>query len=207
VKDKTNYSVYKHTSPEGKIYIGCTGRRPERRWDNGNGYKHNHRDFYHDIQKFGWNNFTHDIVASGLSEEEGYTLEINLIREHNATDPKYGYNKSTGGKGAAGCFRDEETRRKRSLATSGSKNPMYGKPCSEERRRKISEAHKGMRHTKESIEKMRRVHSKQVLCVETGITYPSVLEAAKAIDAIPQNISAVCCGKQKTCRGYTWVYV
>jgi hypothetical protein len=94
-----------------------------------------------------------------------------------------------------------------SISTSGDKNPMYGKPCPEERRRKISEAHKGLRHTPESIAKMREVHSKRVLCVETGITYPSVLEAASDVGAFPQNISAVCCGKQKTCSGYRWTYV
>lgn len=207
MKNKTNYSVYKHTSPEGKSYVGCTSRRPERRWDNGNGYKYRHKEFYHDIKKFGWENFEHEIVASGLSEHEGFMLERELIGKYNTTDPKYGYNKAVGGKGPVGCVHDAEFRRKRSEATSGCNNPMCGKPCEDERRRKISEAHKGLRHTEESIEKMRKVHSKRILCVETGEIYPSVLEAAKTIGAHPQSISAVCCGKQKTCRGYSWMYI
>jgi group I intron endonuclease len=207
MKVETKYSVYKHTSPEGKIYIGCTSLKPTRRWDNGNGYKHRHKEFYNDIKKFGWNNFTHEIVASGLSADEGYALETDLIRQFDTTDPDRGYNKSIGGRGPFGCVHDEEFRRKRSAATSGTNNPMYGKPCTEERRQKISEAHKGLRHTEESIEKMRKVHSKRVLCVETGEVYSSVLEAAKTIGAYPQNISAVCCGKQKTCAGYKWMYI
>lgn len=156
MKVDTKYSVYKHTSPEGKIYIGCTSRRPTRRWDNGNGYKHGHGEFYNDIKKFGWDNFTHEVIASGLSEDEGYSLEIDLIRRYDTTDPAHGYNKSIGGRGPFGCVRDDEFRRKRSAATSGTNNPMYGKPCTEERRQKISEAHKGLHHTEESIEKIER---------------------------------------------------
>lgn len=207
MREETKYSVYKHTSPEGKSYIGCTSQRPTRRWDNGNGYKYNHKEFYQDIKKFGWDNFTHEIIASDLSEEEGYILETELIRQYDTTNSDCGYNKSIGGRGPVGCVHDEEFRMKRSAATSGANNPMYGKPCIGERRRKISEAHKGMRHTPESIEKMRMVHSKQIMCVETGKVYASVLDAAAAIGAHPQNISAVCCGKQKTCRGYKWVYI
>lgn len=207
MKERKSYSVYKHTSPEGKSYIGCTSQRPTRRWDNGNGYKYRHKDFYRDIERFGWDSFSHEIIASGLTEDEGYALEESYIQKYNTTDPDHGYNKSTGGKGPYGCICSEELRRKRSAAVSGERNPMYGKPCVGERRRKISEAHMGMRHTAESIEKMRRAHSKRVLCVDTGKIYTSVLEAADAVGAHPQNISAVCCGKQKTCCGYRWEYV
>lgn len=33
------YFVYKHTFPNGKIYIGITDQKPERRWRNGIGYR------------------------------------------------------------------------------------------------------------------------------------------------------------------------
>ena len=37
---KNNYIVYKHTAPNGKVYIGITGFDPEYRWlNNGRGYK------------------------------------------------------------------------------------------------------------------------------------------------------------------------
>ena len=32
------WTVYKHTSPSNKVYIGITSREPKLRWDNGNGY-------------------------------------------------------------------------------------------------------------------------------------------------------------------------
>ena len=33
------YSVYKHTFPNGKVYIGITKQNPLKRWRNGTGYK------------------------------------------------------------------------------------------------------------------------------------------------------------------------
>lgn len=34
-----SYTVYKHTSPSGKVYIGITKKKPEYRWNHGRGYK------------------------------------------------------------------------------------------------------------------------------------------------------------------------
>ena len=33
------YTVYKHISPSGKVYIGITKRKPEYRWNKGKGYR------------------------------------------------------------------------------------------------------------------------------------------------------------------------
>ena len=64
------YTVYKHTCPNGKVYIGITKQKPERRWGiNGRGYKENEY-FYRAIQKYGWQNIKHEIIAEGLTEEE-----------------------------------------------------------------------------------------------------------------------------------------
>ena len=51
-KEERNYTVYKHTSPSGKIYIGMTCQKPKDRWGkDGNGYKG--QPFYNAIQKYG----------------------------------------------------------------------------------------------------------------------------------------------------------
>ena len=34
-----NFIVYKHTSPNGKVYIGITKQNPKQRWGNGSGYR------------------------------------------------------------------------------------------------------------------------------------------------------------------------
>ena len=48
---------------------------------------------------------------------------------------------------------------------------------------------------------------KQVRCIETGIVYPSVTEAAAALDGHGANISACCRGKAKTYKNLHWEYV
>lgn len=90
------YCVYKHTSPTGKVYIGITKRKPEKRWNSGRGYESN-RYFYRAIQKYGWENFKHEIVADGLSQTEASDAERRLIAEYDSTNPEVGYNIEAGG--------------------------------------------------------------------------------------------------------------
>lgn len=92
------YTVYKHTCPNGKVYIGITKQKPERRWGaHGCGYKENEY-FYRAIQKYGWENIKHEIIAEGLTEEEADIMEIDLISKYRANDRSCGYNRHSGGK-------------------------------------------------------------------------------------------------------------
>lgn len=49
-----------------------------------------------------------------------------------------------------------------------------------------------------------KAFSVPVVCVETGVVYPSVREAERQTDIKWQNISACCNGKQKTAGGFHW---
>ena len=93
---KNNYTVYMHISPNNKRYIGITSQEPNNRWHNGNGYKGN-QYFYRAIEKYGWDNFQHIIIAKQITEEEAKWIEIELIREFDATNKDKGYNISIGG--------------------------------------------------------------------------------------------------------------
>lgn len=96
----SNYSVYKHTTPSGKVYIGITCQPPKRRWRRGEGYKPTDgktTPFYTAIQKYGWDAIEHEIIASGLTREEACELEIKTIKEYNSQDRRYGYNVLKGG--------------------------------------------------------------------------------------------------------------
>ena len=104
---ENNYIVYMHVSPSDKRYIGITSQKPERRWKNGIGYKSNEH-FYRAIEKYGWDNFQHIIIAKGLTKEEAEWLEIELIREWGTTNFKKGYNKSKGGESNKGYKHTEE---------------------------------------------------------------------------------------------------
>lgn len=73
-----------------------------------------------------------------------------------------------------------------------------GIKCSEETRKKLSESNKGRIAT----------NKKKVLCIETGIIYPSLSEAAKENGIkYPCNISFACNGKIKSCGGFHWRYI
>lgn len=92
-----DYCVYKHTSPSGKVYIGITGRaRPEIRWSKGAGYTSNIH-FYNAIKKYGWDSFVHEILLSGLSQDEACKKEIELIGFYKSHLREHGYNVGLGG--------------------------------------------------------------------------------------------------------------
>lgn len=38
---QNNYSVYKHTSPSGKVYVGITSLKVQKRWNKGREYLSN----------------------------------------------------------------------------------------------------------------------------------------------------------------------
>lgn len=212
-KTEQRFRVYKHTCPNGKVYIGITGQNPTTRWQGGNGYA-KQPYFFNAIVKYGWDNIKHEILFDGLTKEEAEAKEIELIAEYKSNIPQFGYNKSSGGECAAsgvvftterlrkmseahkGKRLSEETRQKLSVALKAEKAYWYGKHHSVETRKKLSRTHKG----KPALNK------KKVLCVETGKVYESVTMAAEEIGVSLSLIVVVCKGKQKTAGGYHWKY-
>ena len=91
-----NYTVYKHTTPDGRIYIGCTGQTLDKRWQRGIKYIHN-KAFNEQIEKYGWDGIKHEIIAGDLTMKEATRLERILIRELDATNPEKGFNIQKGG--------------------------------------------------------------------------------------------------------------
>lgn len=152
-----NYTVYMHISPSGKRYIGITCRKPEKRWNNGYGYK-TQQYFYRAIKKYGWDNFEHIIIAKGLDEETSKWLEIELIREWNTTNREKGYNITLGGESTNGWIPSEETRKKISEANKGNTAWNKGKTHTKETKKKISESHKGKCISEETKKKLSEAH-------------------------------------------------
>ena len=64
-----NYTLYKHTTPSNKVYIGITSMKVKKRWCGGRGYRHNPH-FYKAILKYGWGNIKHEILLTGLTKEK-----------------------------------------------------------------------------------------------------------------------------------------
>lgn len=86
-------TVYIHTTPDGKKYVGATHRDPNRRFANGFGYKY--QFFYQAVLKFGWENITHQLYEVDTEEELKY-LEKYLISYYDTTNPEKGYNIAKG---------------------------------------------------------------------------------------------------------------
>lgn len=91
-----NYKVYKHTCPNGKVYIGITKDSVKNRWESGWGYKSNIH-FFKAIVKYGWINIKHEVLFEGLSKEDAEKKEIELIAQYRSSDRNYGYNFDLGG--------------------------------------------------------------------------------------------------------------
>ena len=172
-----NYCVYIHTNKiNGKKYVGQTCQKPEKRWNNGDGYKNNHY-FYRAIQKYGWDGFEHEVISSNLNKEEADNFEKLLIEKLDLLNPNNGYNLQDGGshghpseisriniKNAAikRCQNDEYRKRQSEShigLQAGEKNPMYGKKHSEETKEKIRETSTGKHPSENTRKKMSAAHT------------------------------------------------
>ena len=210
--DELKFHVYVHTSPDGKRYIGQTCCKPEYRWGKGGSYYAGNAHFYRAIQKYGWDNFLHEVVASGLTQLEADDLEIELISKYNTTDPNFGYNHESGGR--RGPLVNEATKKKISESMKGHKMPDHVKRAA--RSRMIGNTlFSGKHHTPESKAKIgaaqrgKTTLSKPVVCIETGEVFVSAKFAAESLGDIKcrSAISACCNGDQRTSHGYHWKYI
>lgn len=218
---KFSYSVYKHTAPNGKVYIGITSQYPLYRWSNGNGYKHNSH-FYSAILKYGWDNIKHEVLYTNLDKQTACAIERELISIYKSNNHEYGYNNSTGGeKSALGSHwkQSESHRCKISESLKGNKNCL-GRVLTVQHREKISVANKGKQSwnkgkhlsgehkskiSQSSIGK-RGVNTKQVLCVDLNLIFLSAHDASIKLSVDSSSIIKCCKGKRKTVGGYTWRY-
>ena len=223
-----NYCVYMHISPSNKKYIGITSMTPNKRWRSGKGYINN-QYFYRAIEKYGWDNFQHIIIARGLTEDEAKWLEIELIRVNNTTVSDKGYNISLGGEGGNGLTGDkcywygkhhtEESRKKISknhADVSGENHPMYGKHHSEESKRKLSESRKGKccGENNPSYGKTGKLsnNAKAVICITTKAVFYTAKEAGEYYNINYKGISECLNGRQKSAGKYNgeklvWRYI
>ena len=224
------YKIYCYTSPSGKYYIGTTCQRLERRARGGKFYKEC-RLFYEAILKYGWENFTVDILDTSASQKEAFLLEQFYISQYHSNDSAFGYNLASGG--TKGCKQHSSTVELNSLHHKGKRHPIsdetkkkiskahIGKPgphFTEAQRKKFSEQRKGIRfspeHRKHISECKKGVYvrgnnpkARKVVCVETGVVFDCLADAGEWAKCSSHNISSVCTGHLKTSGGYHWKYL
>lgn len=167
----------------GKAYIGITSQNPEARWGKNGCNYHDSPKFWNAIQKYGWSNFSHNILRNGLSQEDARRLEIQSIAEFDSI--QNGYNITPGGDMPPVLF--------------GSANPNYHKVISAETRKRMSLNHANVTGSNNPV-------ARPVICIETGIRYDTLTSAANNMN-VTRNAIAVCCRQNhRTCKGYHWKY-
>ena len=149
------YTVYMHTcNVTGKRYIGITCQEPwERRFNgDGSGYK-NCTHFWRAINKYGWNNFIHEVLDTCETEEEANDLEKHYIALYKTNNDKFGYNVKEGGEHQTYPDEIRENIRK---ALKGRATKPAGWKHKNETIQKIKNAQKGRQLTPEHAENSRR---------------------------------------------------
>lgn len=182
--------VYKITNRiNGKIYIGQTTKSLQRRWTKHCiAAKTDNIPFHKALMKYGFENFTVEQIDVASNADELNQKEIYWIKYFNSVIPN-GYNVCKGGKGVSGFKASNETIKKL-------RNSHLGKRPSEETRRKMSEAAKGVNHW----------GTKKVICIETGECFDCIKFAADKYNISKSNIVQVCKGNRETTGGFHWKY-
>ena len=231
--DDRKYIVYCHTNKiNNKKYIGITSTSVDKRWGkNGSGYK-GQLLFYNAIQKYGWNNFEHEILVSDLNSISACNKEIELIKKFNTTNKKYGYNISSGGKAYNGVLNNSKSKKVYQYTLKGVLIETYISVAEASRLTKISYSHicaccKGNRssagnyqwsyqNTINSIkqiedEETRRRESRKRPILQYSLDghfikeWKSIKDASTITKINKSSITGCCNNKYKTAGGFQWI--
>lgn len=177
-----DYVVYCHTNMiNNKRYIGITKQKPLYRWrSDGSGYIHSPY-FWNAIQKYGWHNFSHEIIVSNLSRTDALYLEKYYISLYHTYNKDFGYNMTLGGDGSCGYQPTKDTIEKIALKNKGKKR-------SDETKQKISQSHKGKQISDETRKKLSESHKGKKLSVyQREIALKNLKPTRKEVYGINQN--------------------
>jgi len=155
------------------------------------------RHMYNAIRKYGWEQFTIEIVHNfpkqGNWQERLDELEIQEISQRGTLAPG-GYNNETGGN--KNKVLHEDTKELMSAVRSGERHAMFGKHHQDEAKDLLRDANRKevQQWSKDGTELIR--------------TFASIEEASGGDKALSVNIGRVCSGKEgrKTAGGFHWKF-
>ncbi len=210
--------IYMRVSPSGGKYIGQTTRDEKIRWKEHCDEAYNKNDSQYNsilsqaIRKYGPDNFTVIILEDNIAQEDLNTKEIEYIKQYQTfyIDNPNGYNMTLGGHSGPFKYTDEYIL---SLWASG-KTIKEIKNENHINYNNLSDRLKGLGITKEEINQRAYLNnnSKRKRIIQYDLnnnyikTFNSITDAAQEIKSNTTNISAVCKGKRKTCKGYIFKY-
>lgn len=194
--------VYKITNTiNGKSYVGLTKRSLTRRWNNHKCAARRGvlRPLYNSMRKHGENVFCVEPLYAAMDHTELVRAEKYFIL-HLAPE----YNLTNGGELTAGRLCRESIEK--------SANSRRGLKASDTHRRNMSLAHKQAfaSNPEQYLKNIGAAHvarRKPVMCIETGVVYPSCTVAAKEIGATQAMVGRVANGLQTHTKGYRFEFV
>lgn len=182
--EERKWCVYVHENKiNGKKYVGITKQIPKYRWKKGGkGYSSTDNSyFYNAIQKYGWDNFNHEIIASNLTKEEADNFERTLIKELELTNRDKGYNIQNGG--CISGVHSDEVKQKLSRMKKGVPTGLCGAKSAVSVEIDVYNLHGDLLETVESMSM-----------------------ASNKYGSNPANICACCKGKIKTSESHIFRY-
>ena len=184
MNEEHKYCVYKHTTPNNKVYIGITSKHPEERWMSGYGYRKNSH-FQRAINKYGWKNIKHEVLYSHLTQLEAENKEKELIKLYKSNNRNFGYNNDNGG-----------------LIGKGKKTETEKKHQSEDKKEKW----RNTEYRNMVLDKLIKKHGLKVECIETHKKYKSLVEAQNDTGINKRRIKECCEGIREEYKGFHWCY-
>lgn len=234
--DCKNWKVYIHTFPNGKKYVGITKQDVTKRWHvHGTGYK-NQGIIWNAIQKYGWDNVTHEVVIYGVTESEAISAETALIKQLKTFDRRYGYNiivetsvesfkqSNMSSRKKVICLNDMKIYESISQAAKyfGVRTSIISRNCLKQRNYAFKDEH-GIKimfeyytPDKKYVYKpeYKKTNYKPVICLNTLEIFDCIAIAAKKYNLSATSIAKVCrnrqnaeyCGQDQNGHGMSWEY-
>lgn len=226
------WCVYIHINKiNDKVYIGVAKGKPEKRWGkNGYGYSRTQPVFANAIKKYTWDGFKHEILATDLTQQEAWDMEIKLIAQYKSNckrykKPSFGYNMTDGGDGSSGFKHTNETKQKLSEIRSNPSevtrrrmSESAKERCTDDWRESTSQLQSGSKRpqcsnpcTEDVKQKISQKNSKAVyqktLNGEIIAEFNSQSQAEKITGVHQVSIWRCCNKKVKSAGGFLWDYV
>ena len=182
-----NYTVYKLTLTDGRVYIGMT-RQPLSSRCRNRGYD-GCPAMEKAIKEYGWDAFSVSVIADHLTQMEAERIEKENIAMCDSTNPDKGFNVALGGN-------------------------IVGRH-SQVTRQRMSDGQRGRRFSEEHLSRLckpklngalRRTviqfdSDGNILC-----EHPSIYDAVKSVNGRKECIIRCCNHKQRFHKGFMWEY-
>ena len=172
------------------------------------------------INKYPWNEWSHEIIDSCDTLEKANELETYYIKLYKSSEREFGYNITAGGDGHTGQAMSENTKYKLSEAIKelwkdesyASKviAGMKGRPMHENTKEALIKANLGRKCTPETKCKISKANGRPVLQFSLDgdfiCEYDNCVEASHKVGVTHSAISNCCIQKSKKCSNYIFMY-